>query len=388
MGVCVLNRYPALVAVALPPLVYGMFRFTIGILVPKIESQYLINDSIMGLIVSVSVGVVGIGVFASSYAAERFGERKTVLLGLVLFSFPLLGMSIDLGLATFTMLFMLSSLGSGLFIPAVYGLVSLILPKRRGVGAGIVSSSYNLGGLVGPAIIGYLLLYYYWGLSLLLISLAGVVSLVIFVGAFSGSSDEATQGARGQLRQVLRNRNVVVLALASLLADCGFVTYVSWTPSFLFRTFGVSGGLMAVVDLLFGIGVGLGGIGVFVAGFLLDRTGGKRSAVLGGSVSCLATLGLYLSGSLSLLAALLLMLVASFFLNWFWTLVTVMSQLRVSQSQRSAATSLVQSAGFVGACAGPGLAGLLGGATAVPLILTVVAPYVAYVAVIAFLYKN
>jgi len=381
-----LNRYAALAAVALPTLVYGMFRFSIGILIPKIESQYSINDSVMGLIVSISVGVVGIGVFVSSYVAERYGERKTILLGLTLFTVPLVGMSFNASLVTFSLLLMLSSLGSGLFIPAVYGAVSLLLPKRRGVGAGFVSSAYNLGGLVGPALIGYLLLYYFWGTSFLVIALAGAISIAVLLIAFRGEMGGKDEGIRGQVGLVLHNRRVIVLALAALLADGGFVTYLSWTPEFLLRTFDVSGNFTAVVDLLFGVGIGLGGIGVFVAGFLLDKVGGKRSAVFGGGIATLATAGLYLSRSL--FASVLLMLVGSFFLNWFWTLVTVMSQLKVGANQRSAATSLVQAAGFIGACAGPGLAGLLGGASAVPLILTVVLPYVDYVAVIAFLYAD
>ena len=103
-----MNRYAALTAVALPPLVYGMFRFSIGILVPKIESQYSINDTVMGLIVSISVGVVGIGVFASSYIAERYGERMTILVGLVLFSVPLVGLAFSSSLVVFSLLFMLS----------------------------------------------------------------------------------------------------------------------------------------------------------------------------------------------------------------------------------------------------------------------------------------
>ena len=381
-----MNRYAALAAVALPTLVYGMFRFSIGILIPKIESQYSINDSVMGLIVSISVGVVGIGVFVSSYVAERYGERKTILLGLTLFTVPLVGMSFNASLVTFSLLLMLSSLGSGLFIPAVYGAVSLLLPKRRGVGAGFVSSAYNLGGLVGPALIGYLLLYYFWGTSFLVIALAGAISIAVLLIAFRGEMGGKDEGIRGQVGLVLHNRRVIVLALAALLADGGFVTYLSWTPEFLLRTFDVSGNFTAVVDLLFGVGIGLGGIGVFVAGFLLDKVGGKRSAVFGGGIATLATAGLYLSRSL--FASVLLMLVGSFFLNWFWTLVTVMSQLKVGANQRSAATSLVQAAGFIGACAGPGLAGLLGGASAVPLILTVVLPYVDYVAVIAFLYAD
>jgi hypothetical protein len=42
----------------------------------------------------------------------------------------------------------------------------------------------------------------------------------------------------------------------------------------------------------------------------------------------------------------------------------------------------------VGAFAGPGLAGALGGAETVPLILTVAVPYLAYALVLAFLFKE
>ena len=381
-----MNRYAGLAALALPPLAYGMFRFSIGILIPKIETQFSINDSLMGLIVSVSVGIVGIGVFASSYISERYGERMTILLGLTLFTIPQLGMYYGGTLTVFSSLFFLSSLGSGLFIPAVYGAVSLLLPEHKGIAAGVVSSTYNLGGLLGPAIIGYVLLYYFWGTVFLIVGLAGLTCIAVFLGAFRGELGGGARGSRSHFGSVIRNRSIVILALAALLADGGFVTYLSWTPDFLFRTFDVSGSFTAVVDLLFGVGIGLGGVGVFVAGYLLDRVGGKRSAIFGGGVAVVATAGVYLSTSLSV--SLFLMLVGNFFLNWFWSQLTVMSQSRVVPEERPAATSLVQTAGFVGACAGPGLAGLLGGASEVPLMLTVVLPYVAYLAVISFLYRE
>ena len=131
------------------------------------------------------------------------------------------------------------------------------------------------------SLIGYLLLFYFWGISFLAIALSGAISIAVFLFAFRGEMGGKTEGTRGQLRLVLHNRSVVVLALAALLADGSFVTYLSWTPEFLLRTFDVSGSFTAVVDLLFGIGIGLGGIGVFVAGFLLDKIGGRRSAALG-----------------------------------------------------------------------------------------------------------
>lgn len=380
------NRYAALLAVALPSFVYGLFRFSIGIVVPRVESAYTINDSLMGLIVSVSVGVVGLGVFVSGSFATRLGNRGTILLGLVLFSLSLGLVGAGVGLAAFTALFFLASFGSGLVIPTSYVVVAAILPQRKGIGAGLVTSAYNVGGLVGPAVVGFLLLYYSWNASFLVIPAAGVVTILAYLGTIPGNAGNVPPGPRGQFRSLLRNRTVVLLALTGFLADAAFVTYLSWTPKFLLTTFNVSGGTTALVDLLFGVGIGVGGMGIFVAGFLFERIGGRTSAIIGGLAATGATLGVYTSSSL--LTAIALVVAGSFFFNWFWTLITVMSQTSVPGVSRSASTSLVQTAAFVGAFVGPGLAGALGGAETYPLLVAVVVPNALYTLVMVFFYRD
>jgi len=380
------TRYAALLAVSLPSFVYGLFRFSIGIVVPKIEGAYAINDSVMGAIVSVSVGVVGIGVFASGNIAGRYGNRTTIVLGLLLFSLSLGGMAAGVSLTVFSALFLLASFGSGLIIPTSFAVVASILPQRRGIGAALVTSAYNVGGLVGPAIVGYLLLYYFWGVSFLIIPAAGFVAIVIFLAAIPSSAGNAPPGPKGQFRSLLGNRSVLLLAIGGFLGDAAFVTYLSWTPKFLLTSFDVSGSTTALVDLLFGIGIGLGGLGIFVSGFLYDRIGGRISAIIGGIAATGATLGVYLSGSLVMAVA--LVIVGSFFFNWFWSLLTLMSQTSVPRESRSASTSLVQTAAFLGAFVGPGLVGILGGAETVPLLIAVVLPNALYTVVMVFFYKE
>jgi predicted MFS family arabinose efflux permease len=380
------TRYAALLAVSLPSFVYGLFRFSIGIVVPKIEGAYAINDSVMGAIVSVSVGVVGIGVFASGNIAGRYGNRTTIVLGLLLFSLSLGGMAAGVSLTVFSALFLLASFGSGLIIPTSFAVVASILPQKRGIGAALVTSAYNVGGLVGPAIVGYLLLYYDWNVSFLIIPAAGFVSIVIFLSAIPSSAGNAPPGPKGQFRSLLGNRSVLLLAIGGFLGDAAFVTYLSWTPKFLLTSFDVSGSTTALVDLLFGIGIGLGGLGIFVSGFLYDRIGGRISAIIGGIAATGATLGVYLSGSLVMAVA--LVIVGSFFFNWFWSLLTLMSQTSVPRESRSASTSLVQTAAFLGAFVGPGLVGILGGAETVPLLIAVVLPNALYTVVMVFFYKE
>ncbi|MGD0636935.1 MAG: MFS transporter [Nitrososphaerales archaeon] len=380
------SRYAALLAVSLPTFVYGLFRFSVGIVVPQIESSYGINDSLMGAIVSVSVGIVGLGVFVSGSIAGRFGTRATIIAGMSLFSASIALMATGVSLAVFSVLFMLASLGSGLIIPTSYAAVTAILPQRRGIGAGLVSSAYNFGGLVGPAAVGYLLLYWDWNQALLIIPIGGLVAIIAYLAVIPRNAGDAPPAPGGQFRSLLGNRAVMLMAAGAFLADCAFVTYLSWTPKFLLSSFDVSGNTSALVDLLFGVGIGLGGAGVFVAGFLFDRIGGRTTAIIGGVAATGATLGVYLANSL--LTAVALVIVGSFFFNWFWPLLTLMSQTSVPKESRSASTSLVQTAAFVGAFVGPGLAGVLGGAETVPLLIAVVVPNALYNCVMIFFYRN
>ena len=59
--------------------------------------------------------------------------------------------------------------------------------------------------------------------------------------------------------------------------------------------------------------------------------------------------------------AVALVIVGSFFFNWFWSLLTAHVADRASPKRAGRpSTSLVQTAAFLGAFVGPGLAGILG----------------------------
>ena len=380
------RQYAALFAVALPSFVYGIYRFSIGVAIPQIEGTYSINDSVMGTVISVSVGLVGLGVFLSGMGIERYGAGTTLLWGLLLFLAPLVIIPARPNFVGFTGLFLLSSLGSGLIITPSFSIVAALLPHRRGIGAGLVTSAYNIGGLVGPAAIGYLLLFYSWESWFLVVALSALGTLVVFFFLLRGTTRRADSPPKGQLRSLIKDRKVQVLALGAMLADAGFVTYLSWTPKFLLTNFHVSGGFTAVVDFIFGLGFGLGGLGIFTAGYLFEKIGGRRTAFAGGVAAAVATAGVYFSGSI--LLSLALVLVGSFFLNWFWSLLTVMAQVSVAEEKRATSVSLVQTIAFVGAFVGPGLAGALGGAQAFPLMVTVSLPYLAYALVMVFLFAE
>lgn len=375
-----------LVAVLLPPLLYSFYRFSIGALVPAFESTYSLSDATAGGVISASVGLVAIGVFGGGLLAQRLGEARTILLGLVIFSASEAAVVAARSLWEFSAFFFVASFGTGLVITPSYGVIASLLPGRRGFAVSLISAAYSSGGFVGPSLAGYLLVYRGWDAPFLALAFIGAVFTAVFAAVLGRSGKGGPSQSSVSFARVLAIRAVLVLAVADFFADLGFLVFVSWTPKYLISAFSVAGGGTATIDTVFGVGVGLGGVGALTAGILFDRLGGRRSALLSASLSAVAFAGLYLATPLPL--ALAVVLVTGFLSNSFWPLLTAMAQVSVPEGQVTSATSVVQTAGFIGAFLGPGLAGLIGGAVSFALILATVVPYVVFLVVILSGYRD
>ena len=53
------RRLATILALVLPSFMYGVYRFSVGVLVPGLEGVYSVDDATAGLVVSASVGFVG-----------------------------------------------------------------------------------------------------------------------------------------------------------------------------------------------------------------------------------------------------------------------------------------------------------------------------------------
>lgn len=379
------RRALGVVAVLLPPLLYSFYRFAIGALVPSFETTYSVNDATAGEVVSASVGLVALGVFMGGALAQKLGDARTILLGLVIFTASEAAVLATRDLDAFSAVFFLASFGIGMVITPSYGVVATLLPGRRGLAVSLLSAAYSSGGFIGPSLAGFLLVYRGWDAPFVALSLFGVAFTAFFAAMFGRSGTRPTRPPIS-FRKALETRAVVALACADFFADLGFLVFVSWTPKYLISAFSVTGGGTATVDSVFGVGVGLGGIGAIMAGVLFDRIGGRRSLLMCGGLAGLSFAALYLATPLAL--ALGLVLVTGFLSNTFWPLMTAMSQVSVSEERVTSSTSLVQTSGFVGAFLGPAIAGLIGGAVSSALILSTVLPYAVFLTIILASYRD
>jgi MFS family permease len=375
-----------LVAILLPPLLYSFYRFSIGALVPAFETTYSVSDAVAGEIVSASVGLVAIGVLSGGLLAQRLGDARTILMGLMIFAIFEAAVPAATLLWEFSAVFFVASFGIGMVITPCYGVIASILPERRGLAVSLLSAAYSSGGFIGPSLSGYLVVFRGWDAPFVALSLIGTAFTVFFAAMFWSTGKGRRADGRVSFMASLGNRAILALAVADFFADFGFLVFVSWTPKYMISSFSVTGGGVATVDTIFGIGVGLGGVGALMAGVLFDRLGGRASALVTGGLAALAIFALYAAPSLIL--ALGVVLVAGFLSNTFWPLLTAMAQVSVERGQVNSATSVVQTAGFIGAFLGPGVAGMIGGAVSSALILSTIVPYAFFLAVIASSYRD
>ncbi|MNJ92798.1 Tetracycline resistance protein, class B [compost metagenome] len=140
----------------------------------------------------VSFGFAYIGViivFTQGFLVRRlipkWGERKVLRLGLLLFAVGLTGIAVAGNLTLMAITMTLLSLGNGLANPSILGSISLLTkPTEQGATMGTTQSMASLGRILGPAIGGAL----YGGLALtapfwvsgLMAFVALVIVLVIF----------------------------------------------------------------------------------------------------------------------------------------------------------------------------------------------------------------
>lgn len=192
---------------------------------------------------------VGLMQIPGGILAARFGPKWTVTVGMLLSSTAVLGTSISTTLPEVAVLRFLVGSGMALVFAPMVVLVTKLLRNRSGVGAGLVNSAFDVGGLLG--LFGWILVATAtgWRPSLALSGALGVVSAV-FVMMLVPSDERDSQfkitGAR--LRRILGKRTLVQLGFGALGSNLGSVLISSFMVFYLqsqLRETGAIAGLVA-----------------------------------------------------------------------------------------------------------------------------------------------
>ena len=228
----------------------------------------------------------------AGYLTARYGARPVVLFGTLWVSVVFFGLS---HVQTLWQMFAVS-IGVGILVAsvgdvAVGTVVSRWVEKGRGLALGVVYSGSNLGGLLGSAAAGILLVMVGWREAFVWIGLATTALLFPLValtvrdppkGSMPGStlaeadSDVSEAAAGIPLREALRTREFWLLSVALFLFYVYFIGVNANLPLYLTDI-----GLSRVdVALNYGLMVGVGVFAKIGIGLLADRFDAKLSLLV------------------------------------------------------------------------------------------------------------
>ncbi len=259
---------------------------------PEIAAGLGVSIAQAGLLVSLRNGM---GIVAPAFGAisDRVGHRRSAMLGLVVLGLGLLltGMANGMGLAAIG--FILTGIGSAIFIPTLLAYVSDRVPyARRGRVTGTIEITWGLAGMIGVPIMGVIISAIGWRAPFILLGIAAFIGAGLMLLLEEYKEQHILREAL-KLAALRQNRSAIAFIVTWFLVFFAFeniqVGYAAWLE----QQFGLSTAARGTVQILFGIFEITASLS---SALFLDRVGKKRG-VTGGLIvvligyMLLATLG-------------------------------------------------------------------------------------------------
>ncbi len=322
--------------------VLAMFRISLGVLIPKVMSDFSLSEVEVGAILSSYFAAVAMVMALGGYASDRLGRKVLMGLGTTLMACGILLFSISTTYSSLVASMFISGIGLGLYLPTSYAYVGEVLPTSRGFLVGVTNSVWGFGGFLGPLVSGFLAEGYGWRMPVMIF---GVLSLFSSVAIWSIPYVKRKPEDRRKIpiKSIIADRELVLIAIALGICDMGILSSMIWTPKFLIDWEGFT---IADAGLAFGIFFLSGGVGCIVLGWFSDRFGRRRIAATASLTAASLALLYYLSSGYPYFARIAFSAVFGFVSFATWNISIAAAQDLVDPSVFGSVTGFVQNIAF------------------------------------------
>lgn len=273
-------------------------RLIINFLMPFIQADLGLNNAQVGQLAAAAALTWAIASVVGGRISDKVPSKRLYLVALMI-TFSMVSFMQGF-VGTFIHLIILRLL-MGLFegptIPVTQSVLAMeSSPRRRGFNLGFTMNTANglFGGVLAPVVIVALANIFDWRSAFFFTIIPGLImSFVIWKvmrepeSAAAAAAHHDAPREKGQIKEVLRNRNVIL----SVIMFSGFMVYLIalqvFGPLFLTNIRDYSTGDMSLIMSAFGIGTAIWG---FVVPMISDRIGRRPTAVIFGLLSTLAPL--------------------------------------------------------------------------------------------------
>jgi len=337
-----------------------------------------------GGLASARTFMAGVASFPSGFLAD-LARGRNLLLGscIAMIGLGTLGLSVSSSFPLLMIFMGLSGFGGGWFHPQSLAILSAKYREQKAFALGVHDSSANLGEVIGPLAIGFLLNFFDWRTTLLIWGIPGILvglSYALWGAEGALAAPRAHDYRRAIWNDVLKNRAVCGLVAVSTLRAMGQTALASFLPLYLSLHLNLPAALVgAYMSVLFLFA----GLAPAIVGWISDRFG-HRLLIMAFSLLSVAVVasipylgsGVILVVGLALLGALL------------WALRPVIvsaAMLSAPQQLSGSIVAFIYGANMSASFLAPILAGLIADIYGLPTALTSIALFPFCAAVLTLL---
>ncbi len=214
-----------------------LFNAVIAVILPIMTTALGLTLAQAGALASARTLMAGVASFPSGLLAD-LARRRNVLLGLciALIGLGTLGLGLSSSFPVLLVFMALTGFGGGWFHPQSLAILSAKYRERKAFALGVHDSSANLGEVIGPLALGFLLQFFDWRTSLTIWAIPGIVvgfGYMMWGAEGESPSPRARDYRRAIWNDVLKNRSVCALVAVSTLRAMGQTALASFLPLFL-----------------------------------------------------------------------------------------------------------------------------------------------------------
>ena len=267
-------------------------RQILSLIKPILEDQFKWTNSDFGLVNGAFQGAYGLGLLGFGWFIDRFGTKVGYAVSITAWSAMAMAHALVGSFAGFVMVRMGLGLGEGGNFPSAIKAVALWFPKKeRALATSIFNSGANVGAIIAPAVVPWMVLTWGWRSAFVSAGIAGLLWLFFWIPFYNvpdkikqlgqaerdfihSDRDEAAGDAakKPSWPSLLKYRQTWSFIVAKFMTDPIWWFFLIWLPDYFTKTRGldIKQGSVHLVVIYVIITV-LSIFGGWVTGFLTKR---------------------------------------------------------------------------------------------------------------------